>query len=143
MQNTKNTEVKMSFLKSKVGQSAVEFIIIMGVVLVFFVVFLTVIKGKQNEKVDENEKILMQNLVLDIKEEINIAATASEGYHREFEIPDNVRGREFKINLTDDNYVSLESERHSFSYKTSEVNGTIIKGGINIIRKENGTVYLN
>lgn len=132
----------MCFIEIKKSQSAIEFIIIFGVILIFFVLFMGIIKGNQNDKIKENKEIVFQNIVLDVRDEINIAAGASEGYYREFDVPDNVYGEDYEINITEDYDLYLQSESYYVAFKTAEVNGTV-KKGINKIKKENGTVYLN
>jgi hypothetical protein len=129
-------------IKNKWGQSAIEFIIVLGVVLFFFVLFFGAIQISQRDKEKENQDRLFQNIALDVRDEINIASGASDGYYREFTIPQNVLGTEYEINLTDIGYVYLKSDRYATSYKATKINGNIQKG-VNIIKKENGQVYLN
>ncbi len=126
----------------KRGQSGIEFIIVVGVVLLFFVIFFTAINLQQAQKNEQNKEALFQNIALDVRDEINIAAGSSNGYYREFEIPMNVYGKDYEINITPTGSVYLYSERFAVSFKASTVSGSIQKG-LNVIRKENGTVYLN
>jgi hypothetical protein len=133
---------KRDNVKNQRGQSAIEFIIVLGVVLFFFVLFFGAIKISQGDKEKENRDMLFQNIALDVRDEINIASGASDGYYRDFTIPQNVLGTDYEINLTDIGYVYLKSERYAVSYKAVRINGDIQKG-VNIIRKENGQVYLN
>lgn len=126
----------------KRGQGSIEFIIVLGVVLLFFVIFFGIIKMNQANKYEENEEKMFQNIVLDVRDEINIAAGSTDGYYREFQIPTNVYGKDYEINISSNGYVYLTSERYAVSYKASNVTGEVKKGP-NIIRKENGTVYLN
>jgi hypothetical protein len=128
--------------KRKKGQGAIEFIIILGVVMVFFVVFFAIIRGNQMQKYKDKEDKIFESIALDVRDEINIAAGASDGYHREFSIPDSVYGKDYSIVITDIGYIYLTSEKYAVSFKASKVNGTINKG-MNIIRVENETVYLN
>ncbi len=128
--------------KKKKGQSAIELIIIFGVVLLFFVLFFTVIEMNQSEKNKENRDLLLQNVALDVRDEINIAAGASEGYSRNFTIPEKVYGMDYNIIITDTGDVYLYSQDYAVSFKASNVTGTV-KKGTNTIRKENGEVYLN
>jgi len=131
----------MSLIKKK-GQGAIEFIIIFVFVLVFFIVFLAVIQQNQGEKEKEKQDMVFQNLALDARDEINLASGASEGYSRNFSIPEKVFGKEFEINVTPTGNVYLVAERYAVSFRASNVTGDFIKG-INTIKKENGTVHLN
>lgn len=129
----------MQYIKR--GQGGIEFIVILGFVLLFFVGIFAVIQSNRVEKEKQNEDVLLQNLALDVRDELNIAAEASEGYMRNFTVPPNVLGIDYDINVSD-GYVYLTSERYSVTYRCAQVNGNLIKG-TNTIKKENGEVYLN
>ena len=127
--------------KRKRGQSAVEFAIVFGFVLFSFIVFFAVIQGNQSEKNKEKERIIIQNIALDVQDEINLAAESSEGYARQFKTPLNILGKDYEINITD-NYIQVKMGKHAIAYKVFQVTGLIQKGPNNI-KKENGIVYLN
>lgn len=127
--------------KRKRGQSAIEFVIIFGFVLFSFVVFFAIIQNNQAEKNKEKERIIVQNVALDVQDEINLAAESSDGYSREFKTPLNILGKDYEINITD-NFIQVKMGVHVITYKVFQVTGLIQKGP-NIIKKENGTVYLN
>lgn len=126
----------------KRGQGAIEFTILLGVVLVFFILFFGVINLNRGQKAKENRDKLLQNLALDVRDEINIASGASEGYYREFVLPERVLGADYTVNVTDAGYVYLTSERYAVAFKASNVSGILVKG-TNVIQKKNGTVVLN
>jgi hypothetical protein len=125
----------------KHSQSAAEFAIIFGFVLFFFVTFFTIIQGNISEKNQEKEKILLQNIALNAQEEISIASEASDGYSRTFKIPENILGKNYKINITE-TFLFASLDNFHLTYKIPEVIGNISKGD-NLIRKQNGSVYLN
>jgi len=131
----------MNFINKK-AQGGIEFIIIFSFVLFFFVLFFTIIQSNQNEKNKENEDILFQNIALDVRDEINIAAGASDGYFREFEIPEKILGKDYEISVTNSGNVYLESESYATSFRSSKVNG-ILKKGTNNITKKDGEVFIN
>ncbi len=123
------------------AQGAVEFIIILGGVLFFFLVFFAAIQSNVSEKNLEKEKIITQNIALDVQDEINLAAESSEGYYREFSIPENVLGKNYEINIIE-NFVYVKMGKISVSYKIANITGNIQKG-VNIIEKQNGEILLN
>jgi hypothetical protein len=127
--------------KSKRSQSAVEFIIILGFILFFFVVFFSIIGKNEAQKNKEKENLILQNIALDVKDEINLAAQASEGYFREFKIPLNVLGTDYDIQIIDER-VYINTSSFGVSYAVVSVNGLLQKGDNNIT-KQNGEVYLN
>lgn len=132
----------MQFSNVKKGQGAIEFMIIFGVILVFFVLFFAIIKGNHSDKNKEKIDTLLRNVALDLRDEINIAASASEGYTRNFTLPNNVLGNDYTVILTNFGDVYLTAEGYAVSYSASTINGQPVKG-INQIRKEHGEVYLN
>ena len=126
---------------NKKAQGAIEFVILLAILLIFFVVFFSVIKINVEEKNLEKEKIIVQNIALSIQYEIDLATESSEGYYREFNVPENILGKDYLINLTESRvYVSLG--KMGISYKVSKINGSI-KKGTNIIKNQNETVVLN
>lgn len=125
----------------KNAQGAIEFIVLFAGVLFFFIVFFGVVQKNISEKNQEKEKIILQNIALDVKDEINLAAESSEGYFREFKIPLNILGKEYNITLVN-NFVYVEMETIGFAYKIFNIEGEIIKG-VNNITKKDGTVYIN
>ena len=123
------------------GQSAIEFAIIFGFILFFFIVFFAIIQENTAEKNKEKERIIIQNIALDVQDEINLAAQSSEGYYREFTIPENILGRDYNIMIIDDRVYANTSD-FGVSYSVFEVQGNLQKG-INNITKQNGIVSLN
>lgn len=123
------------------GQGAIEFVIIFGALLVFFILFFTAIQNNIENKNSEKERVVAQNVALDVQEEISIAADASEGYIRNFTTPSNILGKDYTLNISDE-ILSIEMEGFSAAYKISSVTGEVYIG-TNTIKKENGEVKLN
>lgn len=129
-------------MQNKKAQGVIEFIIIFSAALFFFIVFFSVIQMNTEEKNLEKARIVSQNIVLGIQDEINLAAQSSNGYQREFEIPQNILGREYEINISGSYIYLTLGEKISVSYKISNITGSLQKGN-NLIKKENDSVYLN
>lgn len=128
-------------LDIKKGQGATEFAVIFGFVLFAFVMFLAIIQSNQGERNKDRARLLLQNTALDVQDEINLAAESSDGYIREFKVPDEILGKDYEINLTSGR-VQASLDGYYVSYKVFSVTGNIQKGN-NLIKKENGVVYLN
>lgn len=131
----------MKFSQNKKAQTVVEFVIIFGFILFFFIVFFAAIQKNQNKKNVEKEALLVQNVALDVQDEINLAAEASDGYSRYFTVPGNILGKDYNITIID-SFIYVRTDERATSYRVFNVTGQIQKGS-NYIRKENGTVYLN
>ncbi|MEM3074453.1 MAG: hypothetical protein QW727_00725 [Candidatus Pacearchaeota archaeon] len=128
-------------MKNKRGQGIIEFIVIFGAILFFFVLFLGVISGNINEKNKEKENIIVQNIALNVREEIALASKSSNGYSRKFNLPQTIIGKNYEVKIVN-NSIYVYTEDTGVLYNIVPVNGEILKGE-NIIKKENGEVYLN
>jgi len=131
----------MRKIGDRLGQGAIEFVIIFGALLVFFIIFFTAIQSNITDKNAEKERIIAQNVALDVQEEISIAADASDGYIRNFTTPLNIFGKSYTLNITDGR-LGIKMDGFSATYKIAEVTGEIYVGE-NTIKKENGEVKLN
>jgi len=125
----------------KKAQSSIEFVIMIGAVLFFFVFFLIVIQSNLQDKNTEKEKVIVQNIALSVQDEINLAKESIDGYSREFKVDDYILGRDYLIEIIDDR-IYVKTDKVALSYPVANVTGTI-KKEINIIKKQNGTIYLN
>ena|SRR3989344_5063759 len=125
----------------KKSQSGIEFLIVFGIVLFLFSVFLVLIQTTTEEKNREKESLLIKNLALSIQDEINLATETSDGYSREFYAPLQILGNDYEIKIAD-SFIYIKTEKNAVSFKVDNVTGKIKKGK-NTIKKENGKVYLN
>ena len=123
------------------AQISVEFIIITGVVIAFFVGFLVILNISLEDANRQKENTLMKDLALTIRKEIGIASQSSDGYYRTFFIPATISGREYEINITQ-NVLQIKTNRNALTLAVEDVNGTMQKGN-NIIRKVGGNILLN
>ena len=127
--------------KTKLSQSSIEFIILVRAVLFFSVIFFLVVQKNVEQKELEKETILAQNIALSVQNEINTASAASDGYHRDFKIDENILGKDYDIKIVGD-LVAISTDNVGMAYPIPKVNGAINKG-INTIKKQNGKVFLN
>lgn len=123
------------------SQGGIEFLIISGVVIFFFTIFFIAIQTNIEERNKENEKLIIKNLALGVQDEIALATKASDGYTREFSVPELISGKNYEIKITD-NYIYIKTENNALALKVDDFIGEIKKGK-NLIKKENGKVYLN
>src|SRR3989344_4387704 len=76
----------------KRAQSAIEFMIVIGAVLFFFLSFVYSIGLQKAEDIQEKKDLQVKDIILSVKDEINLASEASDGYGRYFIIPEKVSG---------------------------------------------------
>jgi len=123
------------------GQTAVEFIIIFGAALFFFLLFLLVINEQTADKKREHEVQMLEEVAKAVKDEISLATQSSNGYLRQFSIPSTLDGKNYQLKIIDD-MINVKTNRDSLSLPVYHVEGQI-QIGQNIIKKDNGLVYLN
>lgn len=123
------------------SQTGMEFLIISGVALFILTSFFLVINTNIEEKNREAEILLIKNLGVTIADEISIAFKSSDGYNRNFLVPEKIGGEDYEVFLIS-NTVYIETANNAISLSTKEVEGDLKKGE-NRIEKTNGIVYLN
>lgn len=126
------------------GQSAIEFIIIIGAVTFFFLAFLMAIQQNLADERERNIDFSAKEIALTVQNEIDIASKATDGYYRTFKIPERLLNLEYDIDIVGQNvvYIRTDDESHALSLPVANVTGNVQKGS-NIIEALNKTVYLN
>ena len=130
-------------IRFRLGQSALEFVLIFGTVLFFFVLMLGAFQSNIHDKVSEKQDRELREIVNSVHDEISLASSSSDGYRRSFTVPQDVLGLPYSIQIVDDLvFGKTNDERHAVVSPIERVTGNILLG-TNVIRKENGSVYLN
>lgn len=125
----------------KRGQSAIEFIIVLGIALSFLIIIMASVKLSQQEKIEEKENQEINRIANNVKKEIQIASQTLDGYKREFRVPKTIMGNNYTIEIIENN-LQIIAKENSLSLGIKEVNGEI-KKGTNTIETKNGKIYLN
>ena len=127
--------------KQQLGQSAMEFMTLVGFLLLVFTVVTAVIAG-DTAHLNKNQIIVSGNdLALKIQKEILLAARVSDGYERNFTLSQKVGNKEYSI-IINGTEVVVRTELQDFWKTIPHVNGTLKKGS-NQIRKQDGIIYIN
>lgn len=131
-------------MNSKCAQSAIEFIILVGVVLFVFLGFLFLFSGNLNQKAGEQRNRGVEEVGLSIQKEIQLALKASDGYVRTFTLPEKIYGRSYSATIVGNNtvYVKTDNDQYAAGFQTPFVIGNLTRPS-NVIKKINGTIYLN
>jgi hypothetical protein len=133
-------------MKIKKAQSAAEFMIIIGAVMLFFISFMGIIQKNISLKADEERGFKTLEIALAAQNELDIAAAAIDGYRREFTLPANIVNLEYNITLINNDtiYIFTSNGRHALSLPGQNTTGNFNQtGNFNVIRKENSIIYLN
>ena len=130
-------------MPNRKAQAAIELIIVMSFLIFFFIIFIGIIQDKIQEKAEEKETIIIKNTVKTVQEEIDLAVKSSDGYRREFKIPEKIINNDYEISIFEGIvYANTTNGKHAIAVNIKNVTGTITKG-TNIITKQNGIIYLN
>lgn len=125
------------------AQVAIEFIIIVGALMFFLSLFLLAIQEKFNDQSYKRENILLKDIALTVQNEINLATKSSDGYLREFDIPEKAGNLNYEITI-DNEVIHIKTVplRHALTVSTPKIVGNVNKTH-NTIKKISGIVYLN
>jgi hypothetical protein len=126
------------------GEVSIEFVILIGIMLVIFTSMITVIGLKNNDITQSMIYSDAQRIADSVASEINTASRIS-GYYRKFEIPAKIAGIEnYSVNYsTELRFVQVKwgNNNEMSNIVTDNVSGTI-NPGINRIRNEGGMVII-
>lgn len=118
-----------------------EFIFLVGFLLFMFVIISGIIVAYTSDTFKKRDIIIGEDLVTKIQKEINLAARVLDGYSRKFMLPQKLGNRDYSI-LIVGNEVIVHTEKNDFWRVIPPSIGNLSKGD-NIIRKTNGTIYIN
>lgn len=128
---------------NKKAQSSIELIILVGFLLFIFIVFVGQIQKNIGDKAIEKKNILIRDIVLNVQKEIILATESSNGYYREFKIPEKLINEDYEIAIFNNFvYANTTNLKYAIAVDIPNAIGTVNKG-INVIRKESGVVYVN
>jgi len=128
------------------GQTSIEFIIVVGFLLFFFVVFSLAINSHLSDRYREKEELSVKNIALIVQDELNLAVKATPGYSREFSLPSQISGTGYSLEVISD-MIQIKSGRTALALPINQevkINPAInITKGKNKIQKNESGVYLN
>ncbi len=128
----------------KKAQSAIEFVVILAGVMLFFGVFLASVELNRSDKTEQTRVAMLNDIALTIKDEINLAVSSTDGYSRQFIVPTNVMGVPINVTIAGRAiYAITEDGKHALSQQPLTVVVGDVCVGSNVIEKINGTIYLN
>ncbi len=81
------------------GQSGVEFIVLLGFLILVFMGFAYIIQERIVEQQQANQRDLYIQLADKIERELLLASRVRPGYGREFEIPVALNGQDYNVTL--------------------------------------------
>jgi hypothetical protein len=127
----------------KKSQTAMEFLILIGLAFLTTGIFTLASLDQIKEFQDKKEHRTIKDLALKLQTEINLAATAEDGYQRQFTIPDKLDNTiNYSILIKNNETLIVYSDKSLYLVAIPKVIGNITKNS-NTITKRGGVVNLN
>jgi hypothetical protein len=134
------------------GQTAIEFIILLGFMLFVFTTFFYVIHERSSIIVAQNNHLELQTISDILLQEITIASRVKDGYTRTFEIPFTLKNGNYTVMLSNSSEITVTTIDEEYlvflpvavSIDTgagTQASGRIYPGTI-IIAKRNNNITL-
>ena len=115
---------------------ALEFVLLLGFLIIMMTVIIILVFQVNREKVEEKIDIKMRDFAITVQNEIIYASEMNLGYNREFTLPDEVENTAYNISILGNNQIYLIYNNRSYYYKIPEVNGDLRIGSNKIIKTE-------
>jgi Na+-transporting methylmalonyl-CoA/oxaloacetate decarboxylase gamma subunit len=129
--------------KSKKAQSVIEFMVLTMGFFFFFLFLVAIVQKDIGEKTRIMREEEAKSVTFMVQEEINLASVSSDGYTRNFFIPEKIINHEYEIKLVEGFvYLQLSDGKFSMALPVKTTTGDLNKGE-NTIRKVNGEINVN
>ena len=128
-------------MMKKKGQISAEFISVVMSATIMVFVFLVVFSEMHGDNLKEKKEILSRDFIYSIQNEFIVAASAKDGYTRSFEVPYNLEGFDYEIDI-DESYVTINYSENILGLPIPDAKGYLVKGN-NVITKKNNTICVN
>ena len=123
------------------AQSAMEFLALIGVLLIMFIFFYMIVFERIKLVNDKKEVTIGLDIAQKVQREILLAARVSDGYRREFFLPERIEGFSYSITISG-RELSVQTPKTEVVKPIPIVVGNIANG-TNIIQKTDGIIYIN
>ncbi len=125
----------------KKGQVAMEFIILVGIAFFTFLSLLIIMLYHTEQLRNQKETELVVGISLMVQNELNSASVVKDGYYREFVIPEQLDGKEYKI-TRENNRLYFKTTKYEANVIVPDYEGELEKG-VNTINKTGGVLNIN
>jgi uncharacterized protein (UPF0333 family) len=127
----------------KKGQISMEFFILVGLASLLVIIFIMATLDQIKEFQDEREFLLIKDVALKLQAEIYLAATAEDGYQRQFTLPSKLGDTiNYTIAIKNNETLVVYSDKSLYAAPIPKVTGNITKN-TNTITKTGGVINLN
>lgn len=129
------------------GQTALELLIMLTLIILFFSVYYTLFSIRSAETIEKRANFFAKGIADRIAFEVNLALTQGENFSKYFEIPETVLGNDYSIsieNISSGKLIAVNVNNESF-YAFTPAPSIIgdITPGINLLENIGGEIYVN
>ncbi len=133
----------------KKAQTSMEFVILTGFMILAFLSFYIVIQAKLVEANRDQTDSAAKDIETVVINELKVAESVTDGYYREFQLPQNVNGVQYNISIiagpgeTPEIVTTYSGKERVYFITQSYVNeSSTIGKGLNNISKVNGIILV-
>jgi len=125
------------------SQIAMEFVVLIGLASLTTAIFILAYLDQIKEFQDKREHFAVRDLALKLQTEIVLAATAEDGYQRQFTIPDKlINTINYDIVIENNETLIVYSDKSLYAVPLPKVRGNITKN-TTTITKIGGVINLS
>ncbi len=126
------------------AQVSMEFVLLMTFMILAFTVVFIVVQQKAGEIQSSLTGSQAEEIANILKNEVEMAYTATDGYLKEFWIPDYINGEAYTVDIKDQSELIIEYKDQTYlSFLATNVTGNIHSDkGYHLISKNNGIITI-
>jgi hypothetical protein len=136
-------------MRQRKAQTSMEFVILTGFMLLAFLSFYIVIQSKLVEANSENTDNAAIQAELLVVNELRVAESVTDGYYREFELPQKINDMNYNISImsgvanTPEIVIKYSNKERVYFVPQTYVSGlSNVSKGKNNISKDNGIILI-
>ncbi len=132
-------------MKNKKSQIALEFIMIAGISVLVLIAFISFTATLSSERLDRDTYIILDDLGKSLQNEFVRATEVRDGYERKIELPQEINGREYSVEIIGiDEYRSeivFDFQDRTLLYPIPNVEGEL-EHGENTLLSQGGELFI-
>ena len=127
----------------RISQAAIEFMLVLAVLIIVIIVALFFSWNKINEIRDLKIETEVSGVLANIKDAIEIAYIEGDGFAIMLSVPEKINSMDYSVKLEDGLIILNISQRiYMKSVAVKNITGNI-KRGLNVIKNVNGSIVIN
>ncbi|MEK6862740.1 MAG: hypothetical protein AABW57_01085 [Nanoarchaeota archaeon] len=129
----------------KKAQVGIEFLYFVGAAITILIIYLALSSNYLSFTSSRKDMLSTQNLLEEIRNEVNLAGRVEDGYSRTIKLPVKINSEDYSMNIAvREIYITIKGKDYSRLLSTDVSNQplTLIPGNSYTIKKENSQVTI-